>query len=66
MLPKQRVEKPPPEAGPAEWLDQSALQAMEPSLSQRITGGWWYPLETVWKSKLQCGFNVHRYDPFCQ
>ena len=46
VLPQQRVEKPPPEAGPAEWLDQSALQAMEPSLSQRITGGWWYPLET--------------------
>jgi len=35
-------------AGPAEWLDGTALAAMEPCLSggrAQMFGGWWYPLD---------------------
>ena len=37
--------RPPSSAGPSEWLDGTALRAMEPSLGN-VRGGWWYPLET--------------------
>ena len=38
--------RPPSSAGPSEWLDGTALRAMEPSLGHGVRGGWWYPLET--------------------
>ena len=38
--------RPPSSAGPSEWLDGTALRAMEPSLGTSVRGGWWYPLET--------------------
>lgn len=28
---------------PAEWLDRSALEALQPGLSPEVRGGWWFP-----------------------
>ena len=34
---------PPPDAGAAHWLDAAAVRQFEPSLSDEVVGGWWFP-----------------------
>ena len=35
--------RPPPDAGAAHWLDAAAVRQFEPSLSDEVVGGWWFP-----------------------